>query len=97
VFISVLPCLISSALCVSMSCVMCCRAEDWIKERLEKALYCISRALEYKSTYADNPYIWETKDHRLFFLERYEEALKSYDKAQEIDPDYYSAEIGRRG
>jgi tetratricopeptide (TPR) repeat protein len=70
---------------------------DWEKERLEKALYCITKALECKSRYADNPSIWETKGHLLCSLERYEEAVKSYEKALEIEPDYYSAKIFRYG
>ena len=70
---------------------------DWEKERLEKALYCITKALECKSTYAYNPYIWATKGHLLFFLARYEEAVKSYEKASEIELDYYSIGISRYG
>jgi tetratricopeptide (TPR) repeat protein len=70
---------------------------DREKERLEKALYCITKALECKSTYAYNPSIWETKGHLLFYLARYEEALKSYEKALEIEPDYYSIGISRYG
>lgn len=54
---------------------------DWRKERLEKALYCIDKALECKSKYADN--LWHSKADLLFYLGRYEEATKTYDKALE--------------
>jgi tetratricopeptide (TPR) repeat protein len=70
---------------------------DWKEERLEKALYCINKALECKSTYTHNPYIWETKGHLLFYLARFEEAVKSYEKALEIEPDYHSFDICRYG
>ena len=61
------------------------------RERMEKALDCINKALEHNSKYADNPYIWKSKGEILYFLDRYEEAIISYDKALEIDPNYHSA------
>jgi tetratricopeptide (TPR) repeat protein len=59
-------------------------------ETLEKALDCINKAIEYDSKYAGNPYIWTSKGSILHSLERYEEVIKCYDKALEIDPNYNS-------
>jgi tetratricopeptide (TPR) repeat protein len=61
------------------------------RERPEKALDCINKALGRNSKYADNPYIWKSKGEILYFLDRYEEAVICYDKALEIDPNYNSA------
>jgi tetratricopeptide (TPR) repeat protein len=59
-----------------------CGIEDWEK-RLEKALYCINKALECKSKYAENLYVWRGKASLLSCLGRDEEAAKTYDKAFE--------------
>ena len=56
---------------------------DWRKERLEKALYCITKALECNSKYAENVYVWYGKASLLFSLGRDEEAAKTHDKASE--------------
>jgi tetratricopeptide (TPR) repeat protein len=56
---------------------------DWKEERLEKALYCINKALACKSKYAYNRDVWDGKASLLFFLGRDEEAAKTHDKASD--------------
>ena len=53
------------------------------RERLEKALDCINKALECNSKHAN---IWETKGEILLSLKRYDDAIKCRDKVLEIDP-----------
>jgi len=69
-----------------------CRLDiDGPTERLEKALEFINKALSGESKYTDNPYVWRSKGEILHCLKRYDEAIKCYDKALEIDPNYNSA------
>ena len=66
------------------------RDTDRQRQRLEKALDCLDKALECNSKYSDDPYIWASKGQTLFYyLGRCEEAIKYYDKALEIAPAYH--------
>ena len=68
---------------------------DWNerRERLEKALDCINKALECDSKYAGSAYIWKSKGEILHHLNRDDEAVKCYDKVLEINPTTrYAAE-----